>query len=198
MLQTTPIDLGKQGREPLRYYMHDGSTAFRFELAGSFSGKGAWDVEQAWRTASSVIEGLDLIIDLSYVTHIDEAGHELLGKWHAQGARFVAISAETGARVQALMDHPVVVTSPKRETSTWLPFRTTALCPAAFCLLFPPAAANAPTTKEGSRHDVWSARNYTPDGVMRPVDRSANVLNREIRSSGLEGGNHEFFARDRT
>jgi hypothetical protein len=82
----------KEMRQTFSYYMHDGSTAFSFELAGDLSDEGARELEQAWRTATSVIGEKELLIDLSYVTGFDEAGHELLNKWHAHGARLVVIS----------------------------------------------------------------------------------------------------------
>jgi ABC-type transporter Mla MlaB component len=110
----------------LRYYMHDGPAAFSFELAGGLSRDGARELEQAWRTASSVRGGRDLIIDLSYVTSIDEAGRALLSKWHAEGARLVAISAEAKSRVQAMTDRPILVQAAYPRVSTWFPFRAAA------------------------------------------------------------------------
>jgi hypothetical protein len=106
----------------LRYYMHDGPAAFSFELAGGLSRDGARELEQAWLTASSVREGRDLIVDLSFVTSIDEAGRELLSRWHAEGARLVAISAEAKSRLQAMTDRPIVVQRAHPRVSTWLPF----------------------------------------------------------------------------
>ena len=74
----------------LRYYIHDGSAAFRFQLAGRLSDDGARDLEQAWRTASSTIGERPRVVDLSLVTGIDEFGRELLLKWHGEGATLVA------------------------------------------------------------------------------------------------------------
>ena len=39
--------------QTLQYYMHDGPSAFRFELAGSLDNEGARELEQAWRTAEA-------------------------------------------------------------------------------------------------------------------------------------------------
>jgi hypothetical protein len=39
----------------LRYYMHDGPSAFRFELAGQLDSNDAARLEQDWHTASSTI-----------------------------------------------------------------------------------------------------------------------------------------------
>jgi hypothetical protein len=54
--------------QALQYYMHDGSTAFRFELAGNLNDEGAHKLDQAWRTASSVIGDRRLIVDMTFVT----------------------------------------------------------------------------------------------------------------------------------
>src|SRR5882724_92930 len=43
------------GSDDLTYYMHDGATSFRFEIEGSLCGSAAMELEQSWRTASSVI-----------------------------------------------------------------------------------------------------------------------------------------------
>ena len=72
-----------------RYYMHDGSAAFSFELAGRLSDEGARELQQTWQTASSMIGDRSLIVDLSYISGIDGAGQKLLRGWHEQGAQFV-------------------------------------------------------------------------------------------------------------
>ena len=130
------------------YYMHDGSTAFSFELAGDLSDEGARELEHAWRTATSVIGGKELYIDLTYVTGFDETGHELLNKWHAHGARLVVISPEAKQRVQSMTDYPVLLRATIPKAFTWRPFRTAALwLVASFILLFP-ATASASSAKE--------------------------------------------------
>src|ERR1700736_3718528 len=78
--------------QPLQYYMHDGSTAFRFELAGNLNEEGARRLDQDWRTASSVIGDRCLIVDITFVTDVDEYGRELLARWNREGARLVANS----------------------------------------------------------------------------------------------------------
>jgi hypothetical protein len=132
------------------YYMHDGSTAFSFELAGDLSDEGARELEQAWRTATSVIGEKELLIDLSYVTGIDEAGCELLNKWHAHGARFVVISPEAKKRVQSMTDRPVMLRATIPKAITWRPFRTAAVWLLASSILLFPATATAGSMKSAS------------------------------------------------
>jgi hypothetical protein len=97
--------------QALRYYMHDGSSAFRFELAGDLSSDGARRLEHDWLTASSVIGHRTLIVDITFVTSAGEEGRALLARWHADGAQLIAKS-NAGS------------------DQTWLPFRTSFAAPA--------------------------------------------------------------------
>jgi ABC-type transporter Mla MlaB component len=140
------------------YYMHDGSTAFSFELAGDLSDEGARELEQAWRTATSVIGEKELLIDLSYVSGIDEAGCELLNKWHAHGARLVVISPEAKKRIQSMTDRPVMLRATIPKAFTWRPFRTAALWLVASSMLLFPATATARSTKSASGTEEAAGR----------------------------------------
>jgi hypothetical protein len=106
-----------------RYYMHDGTAAFSFELAGRLSDDGARELQQTWRTASSVIGDRSLIVDLSYVTCIDVAGQKLLRGWHDGGAQLVAKSPQARALVQSITGQPSGELSAAARHATWLPFR---------------------------------------------------------------------------
>jgi hypothetical protein len=90
----------------MRYYMHDGPAAFRFELAGDMDASDAARLEQAWRTASSVVGKVTLIIDVSFVTSIDAAGRDLFRRWHAAGAQFVASSKRARELVEWITGRP--------------------------------------------------------------------------------------------
>ena len=59
----------------LQYYMLDGPSAFRFELAGDLDNEGARRLIQEWRTASSVIGVRKLIVDMTF---LKSAGEEAL------------------------------------------------------------------------------------------------------------------------
>ena len=62
----------------LQYYMHDGPTAFRFELAGNLNHEGVWQLDQDWRTVSAVIGDRTLIVDMTFVTGVDQEGRALI------------------------------------------------------------------------------------------------------------------------
>ncbi|MBV9768900.1 MAG: anti-sigma factor antagonist [Bryobacterales bacterium] len=103
------------------YYMHDGTAAFSFELAGELSDDSARELEQVWLTASSSTGNKLLIVDLSFVTCIGTTGEKLLRHWYEEGAQLVAtlpqaraiVESITGRRPEPIVNH-----------HTWLPFRT--------------------------------------------------------------------------
>jgi hypothetical protein len=106
-----------------RYYMHDGTTAFSFELAGRLSEDSARELQHTWRTASSLIGERTLIVDLSYVTGIDAGGQKLLRGWHDRGAQLVAKSQRARALVQSITGQSLGEISATARHSTWLPVR---------------------------------------------------------------------------
>ena len=129
-------------RSHLNYYLHDGSGEFRIQLAGHLSQGDARDLEEAWRTASSVIGGKCLVVDLSHVTSVDASGCELIGKWHSEGARLVVTSSEAYVRIQVMTGVAITLLDPIPNLSRWV------RCPAAtpwlaalFVFLFPAIAA---------------------------------------------------------
>src|ERR1700694_1855186 len=122
-------------RSGLVYYMHDWSTAFRFQLAGDLSLDCAQDLEQARQTASSVFGERCLIVDLTDITGIDATGRELLEHWYGLGAQLVVISSEAKARIQSMTNVPIAVVATKPQASRWMPSRAAALWLAALLVL---------------------------------------------------------------
>jgi hypothetical protein len=107
--------------------MHDGPSAFRFELAGDLNNEGARDLEQAWRTASSVIGDRALVVDMTFVTGAGKDGRSLLARWYAEGAQLIARSKVSRALAEAIVGEPL----PEFASAgyggawrTWLPFHT--------------------------------------------------------------------------
>jgi ABC-type transporter Mla MlaB component len=111
----------------LQYYMHDGPSAFRFELSGDLDGEAARRLDQDWRTASSVMDGRSLVIDMTFVTGVDAAGRALLARWHRGGAQIVAKSKRSAELAEMALGKPVQapprVMRPARD-ATWTPFQT--------------------------------------------------------------------------
>ena len=95
--------------QALQYYMHDGPIAFRYELAGHLDHEGARRLEQDWRTASSTLGDRRRIIDMTFVTGVDEQGHALITRWHLEGAWFIANSKASRALTEAILGEPLPV-----------------------------------------------------------------------------------------
>ena len=112
----------------LHYYMHDGPTTFRFELSGKLDREGAWRLDQDWRTASSVLGDRRLIVDLTFVTSVDEEGRALLVDWHREGALLIANSKISRALAESILgkplpEFPVDKRAPSASDRTWVAFR---------------------------------------------------------------------------
>jgi len=109
--------------QTLQYYMHDGPSAFRFELAGDLNSQGARELEQAWRTASAVIGDRALVIDMTFVTSAEKDGRSLLARWHAEGAHLIARTKASRELAEAIIGEPLSpIDSDRRAERTWLPF----------------------------------------------------------------------------
>jgi|ERR1700733_3554052 len=112
--------------QALQYYMHDGPSAFRIELAGNLNHEAARRLEQDWRTASSAIGDRRLIVDMTFVTAVDELSRELLGRWHREGARLIANSKVSRALAEWIVGEslPEIPANSAVSERTCLPFRS--------------------------------------------------------------------------
>jgi ABC-type transporter Mla MlaB component len=114
--------------QALQYYMHDGPTAFRFELAGHLDRESARRLDQERRTASSVIGDRKLLLDMTSVTGADEQGRALVARWHRAGVGLVANSRASRALAESILGEPLPEPPAKSCSSnaahpTWLPVR---------------------------------------------------------------------------
>jgi hypothetical protein len=96
----------------MRFYIHAGPAAFRFELAGDLNANDAARLEQEWRGVSRTIGKRVLVVDMSFVTGIDRAARSLFRRWYARGAEFAAGSKESRDLVESITEFPYT-----RETS---------------------------------------------------------------------------------
>lgn len=139
--------------QALQYYMHDGPTAFRFELAGNLDFESVPRLNQDWETASSAIGDRRLIVDMTFVTAIDEKGGALLRRWHQEGAGLIANSKLSRVLTESILGEPLPASAPDARVSdrTWLPFRASFLIRPATLLLLAtiafPVEAKAATLK---------------------------------------------------
>jgi hypothetical protein len=90
--------LAQRSGGSLVFFQHDGAATFRFVLIGRLYGRYTEDLEHAWTTARSVINGKELVVDVSSVTGMDAAGSDLLSRMRNSGARVVLPTPpETGS-----------------------------------------------------------------------------------------------------
>jgi hypothetical protein len=142
-------------QQALQYYMHDGPTAFRIELAGYINHEAARRLDQDWRTASSAIGDRSLIVDMTFVTGVDQQGRALLLRWHREGLQLVANSKASRALAESILGEslpdPPANDGPISSDRTWLPFRAFFRMSAATLLLLAtiafPADLHAATLK---------------------------------------------------
>ena len=127
----------KQMNNEFRYYIHDGPHAFSFELAGNLSERAAGELERARRTASSAALGRSLIVDLSYVSHVDASGRAMLRRWHDLGAQLVAKLPHARTIVESITGQDPELTAETAQSRTWRPVSVLALCAFAIALLAP-------------------------------------------------------------
>jgi len=71
------------------------------------NGEGVGRLEQVWKTASSLFGGRRLIIDITFVTTVDDRGRALLMEWHRAGAHVVAKSTTSRVLVESILGAPL-------------------------------------------------------------------------------------------
>jgi hypothetical protein len=105
--------------------MHGGPAAFRFELAGDLNAGDAAKLEREWRSASLTIGNRVLVVDLTFVTGIDEAARTLFRRWYARGAEFAAGSKQSRELVESITELPFTREASRGPTfQTWFSYTT--------------------------------------------------------------------------
>jgi len=100
-------------RTPLEYYIHDEFDVLRLEIVGNLTGPAVASVDQAWRTAHSVIDGRRVVVGLTALADADESGRDLLLSWHRSGARIIARSPESLKLAEGIVDTVVPMPASK-------------------------------------------------------------------------------------
>jgi hypothetical protein len=125
--------------QALHYYMHDEPTAFRFELVGLLDRDGARRLDQDWKTASSTTGDGSPIIDITFVTGVDEEGQALIARWHRGGARLIANSASSRALAESILGVPLPEPPADADATgpeyRWFSFRSSLFTRAAALVL---------------------------------------------------------------
>jgi hypothetical protein len=173
------LEIKRMKSQTLQYYMHDGPSAFRFELAGDLNNEAARDLDQAWRTASSMIGDRALVIDMTFVTGAEKEGRSLLARWYAEGAQLIARSKVSRALAEAIVGKPLPESASAGNGGarrTWLPFHISfgahklmlTLLIAALLLSLPAHAANLKAETVTAWDDYIQSVNVTLQDRVRP------------------------------
>jgi hypothetical protein len=93
-------------------YQHDSSDVFRFVLSGDLCGTAVQQLEWAWETAKSILNGKELIIDASGIAKADPLGLELLFRMRTAGARIIADLPPVSLELLAQLGVPALVPRP--------------------------------------------------------------------------------------
>ena len=95
-------------------YLNDSVKNFEFVLHGELTGDAVQSLEQAWTTATSILNGKEVFVDVSGLTTADAGGIELLCRMTASGARLRA--ARPPQSEEFLRSLGVLVVAPPRRS----------------------------------------------------------------------------------
>jgi hypothetical protein len=189
--------------QALDYYIHDGPAVFGSKLKGFIDNEGARRLSQVWRTASSLIGERRPMIDITFVTSVEEEGRRLLIDWHQAGVQFVANSKASRAMAESILGVPV----PEPEVLRRLAFRLKFSKPAAgwrflmaaFLFALPASAANLKAETVSAWNDYLHTaqdslqQRVQPGGcflwTFEDPDRAARVRSGEIMVAPAPGPN---------
>jgi len=90
----------------MEMYQHDSANTFRFVLKGDLAKIEAQQLQCAWETAKSILNGKDIIIDVSGVTKADPAAVELLARIRESGAQITAARVPECEGLLPLLEQP--------------------------------------------------------------------------------------------
>ncbi len=185
--------------QKLQYYMHDGPSAFRFELSGELNNEAASDLDQAWRTASSMIGERSLVVDMTFITGAEREGRSLLARWYAEGAQLIARSKVSRALAEAIIGAPLPQVASANSPGavwTWLPFHsffgksklTLSILAAALLLPVNARAANLKAETVAAWDDYVHSASVTLQDRVRPGGGFLWTDEESERISRVHGG----------
>ncbi len=81
-----PNQASRPHMSALKYYIHDGTEAFRFQLIGELRDADVSELTGCWETARSTFGSRKLVLDLRELRSTDESGKEWLLAMVREGA----------------------------------------------------------------------------------------------------------------
>ena len=74
----------------MQMYLNDSAKTFEFVLRGELTDDAVENLEHAWITATSILNGKEVLVEVSALTAADAEGIELLYRMTGSGARLRA------------------------------------------------------------------------------------------------------------
>jgi hypothetical protein len=135
-------------------------------------------LELCWTAASSTLGNRTFVVDLTGLTATDDSGRDLLGRWHAAGARFEARTA--WARSLAGSITGTRLPAPEKVAPwSWVRFRTALAAAAVLFALTLPATVFAADVALDIQASMPSAGKTARMQVIRTDDSQYRVLSSE-------------------
>jgi ABC-type transporter Mla MlaB component len=100
-------------------YLNDSVKTFEFVLQGELTGDAVQSLGHAWITATSILNGKEVLVDVSALTAADAEGIELLYRLIGSGARLrAALPPHSPKFLRSL--GVLVAAPPRRGSRPWI------------------------------------------------------------------------------
>jgi hypothetical protein len=99
-------------------YLNDSVKTFEFVLQGELKGDAVRGLECAWITATSILDGKEVFVEVSALTAADAKGIELLHRMTASGARLRAAPQPNSKEFLQCLG-VVEAAPPRRRDRSW-------------------------------------------------------------------------------
>jgi hypothetical protein len=103
----------------MQMYLHDSVKTFEFVLQGELTDDAVQSLDQAWITATSILDGKEVFVDVSALTAANAEGIELLHRITASGARLRAALPPHSEEFLRSLGAPVAALS-RRPGRPWV------------------------------------------------------------------------------
>jgi hypothetical protein len=103
----------------MEVYLNDSVESFEFVLQGELAGDAVRRLEQAWITAASILDGKEVVVEVSGMTAADAEGIELLNRMRASGAHVTALSPPVSRGLLRTLGVPAA-SPPQRDGHPWM------------------------------------------------------------------------------
>jgi hypothetical protein len=159
----------------LKITLHDGPEALTFQVEGKLVGAWAKELEQSWKTASSIRNRKALIVDLTETSYIDDEGKRVLGKLFRDGAFFRTAGTMTCAIVEEITG---------KASNPWRGILTQSML-LLLLVVGVARAADPPPLKITLRDAVQMALKQNPEVQIANLNLVESQENQTIARAGL-------------